>query len=91
MAYMKETLAKYKEEHPELSHKEAFSAVAALWGDADANPNKGKEKKSGDSKKPRDKKPKPPAKRARPTKADDDKADDDGDDNDGSDDDEGKP
>lgn len=31
MAYMKETLAAYKEEHPELSHKESFAAVCYFF------------------------------------------------------------
>jgi hypothetical protein len=32
MTYMKETLAAYKEEHPELSHKESFAAVRVFLG-----------------------------------------------------------
>jgi len=44
MAYMKQGIAKYKEEHPGVPHKEAFSKVAAMWGDSDDNPNKGKPK-----------------------------------------------
>ncbi|KAF9519861.1 hypothetical protein BS47DRAFT_1336582 [Hydnum rufescens UP504] len=73
MTYMKETLAAYKEEHPELSHKESFAAVAALWGEADANPNKGKEKKA---RAPRTDKPKtaPKAKSTRGRKAKDEES-----------------
>ncbi|KAF7588230.1 hypothetical protein BBP40_005981 [Aspergillus hancockii] len=29
--YMKENLPKYKKEHPDMSHKDAFSAVAKMW------------------------------------------------------------
>jgi len=42
--YMKDTLSKVKSENSEMSHAEAFKKVAAMWKDADENPNKGKEK-----------------------------------------------
>ncbi|GJJ09027.1 hypothetical protein Clacol_003248 [Clathrus columnatus] len=40
--FMKDHLSDYKEKHPDLNHKEAFAAVAAMWKDAPENPNKGK-------------------------------------------------
>ncbi|KAL1744225.1 hypothetical protein HDZ31DRAFT_64274 [Schizophyllum fasciatum] len=41
--FMADNLKSYKERNTTLSHKEAFSAVAALWRDAPENPNRGKE------------------------------------------------
>jgi len=42
--YMKDTLVKVKGENPDMTHGDAFKKVAAMWKDADENPNKGKEK-----------------------------------------------
>jgi len=74
MAYMKTGIAKYKEENPGVPHKEAFSKVAAMWSDADENPNKGKPKP--------EKKPAAPKKKAAPKKAAKPVSDDDGGDDD---------
>ncbi|KAF8328659.1 uncharacterized protein EI90DRAFT_3125735 [Cantharellus anzutake] len=46
--YMKEKLPEYKAKNPGVSHKDAFSAVAKLWKDADENPNKGKDTSAAD-------------------------------------------
>ncbi|KAL1756098.1 hypothetical protein FB107DRAFT_248465 [Schizophyllum commune] len=43
--YMKANLAPYKERNPGVPHREAFTAVAAMWRDAPENPNRGKEPK----------------------------------------------
>ncbi|KAF8309712.1 hypothetical protein DL93DRAFT_2085230, partial [Clavulina sp. PMI_390] len=74
MKYMKETLATYKAEHPGVAHKEAFSKVAAMWADADENPNKGKPKADKKAAAPKKKKP---AKKAAVEDEDDDAGDDD--------------
>merc|ERR1711907_369106 len=43
--YIKETLAKLKEKHSELPHKQLFSMAAASWADSDQNPkNKTRDK-----------------------------------------------
>jgi hypothetical protein len=36
--YMKSELVKVKEEHPNITHKEAFVMVAQRWKDAPENP-----------------------------------------------------
>lgn len=43
--YMKDQLPIWKSSNPDVPHKDAFSAVAKLWKEADENPNKGKESK----------------------------------------------
>ena len=54
--YMKTELPKVKEEHPNITHKEAFVMVAKRWKDAPENPkNKtGAEKQVEDLRNPRD-------------------------------------
>ncbi|KAF8521921.1 hypothetical protein BU17DRAFT_87480 [Hysterangium stoloniferum] len=68
--FMKDRLTTYKADHPELNHKEAFTAVAALWKDAPENPNRGKEagskKKTAEGKENVASKPKRGAKKAKP-------------------------
>jgi len=44
MAFLKQGIVKYKEQNPGAPHKEAFSKVAAMWGESDDNPNKSKAK-----------------------------------------------
>ncbi|KAF8761390.1 Myb-like DNA-binding domain [Rhizoctonia solani] len=53
--FMKERLPTYKAEHPDVSHKDAFRAVALEWKDADANPNKGKVREEKPKPKPKEK------------------------------------
>ncbi|KAL1658044.1 hypothetical protein GGF50DRAFT_92884 [Schizophyllum commune] len=43
--YMKANLGPYKKRNPGVPHREAFTAVAAMWRDALENPNRGKEPK----------------------------------------------
>ncbi|ELU41752.1 myb-like DNA-binding domain-containing protein [Rhizoctonia solani AG-1 IA] len=42
-------------QHPDVSHKDAFRAVALEWKDADANPNKGKVREEKPKPKPKEK------------------------------------
>ncbi|KAB5593426.1 YABBY protein [Ceratobasidium theobromae] len=53
--FMKEQLPVYKSKNPEVTHKDAFRAVALLWKDADENPNKGQAAKPRAPAKPKEK------------------------------------
>ncbi|CAE6504996.1 unnamed protein product [Rhizoctonia solani] len=53
--FMKERLPSYKAEHPDVTHKDAFRAVALEWKDADENPKKGQVREEKPKPKPKEK------------------------------------
>ncbi|KAF8306354.1 hypothetical protein DL93DRAFT_221802 [Clavulina sp. PMI_390] len=49
--FMQREMPAWKAKNPDAAHKDAFTAVAKMWGESDENPNKGKPKKQAAPKK----------------------------------------